>query len=733
MVTSATMENAKAFQDRNIVGICEYMSNYCATNINSSTSISSYSVLPFYNFFPVFLVYIFGSPNTRGWIQTETQPAQDIAIKNLLSVSSPFIQALEKLSVYPEYSYDLVTASLPADIQRVLTMGATELLPRVYTNCLSVNVSSGSNPIDLRAAATKQSTLLPNGTGRERVIRLNMIQLYIFYFLSAPTWEPLRSSPTSFMPYGSTANGMSGFSTNTSYMPSFSTNSSNSSLQYQIAGNLRSINLSVYPIILEEYFEHFIPAASSNVFPEFIGTFFLDACVELWIRTRWVAEGQKLSPEYMRCITAFVKYITRQDLRKLTSKTNLVMAETYRTVKDELYMLISRLALNWSKDNDYLDVVDLWAIWAAPWKLGLHPSSSDKMTYTPITHGWAHIIMDNIPFYVLLVNILLQRTGTFMYKDPEQQQPQQQYKAPTGMSYSTSPFTYGTTGADASNIRGNFRILYRIINVLKAEGLVDYLSHIEEGLKYIKSNASAVHQLDAGSSMSKPLDPYKYLSNICYNTEQMDFLVTDKLTSAYELLVQINDGAWVTRGLYSNDQGTRSKELIKTINSIRDAIIIRENNKSGKAAVHVTQLTEAYQLMCTVFKIEVTSLALPSSNQHETGQSQPPQQQYQPKFAGTRTDGFLTPEERQAILEGKMFCTPDNVQPLGIRAKTVVRTYEFPWMVDWILKVDPKLNYYYNYYLPEEKRPGFFPNELTIRPWASRQRLCITALLTRSN
>ncbi|KAI8384186.1 hypothetical protein BD560DRAFT_190865 [Blakeslea trispora] len=765
------MENLKVFQDRNIVGICEYMSNYCTANIISSNSLSHNSVMPLYNFFPVFLVYIFGSPNTRGWIQTETQPIQDQAIKSLLSVNSPFIQALKKLSVYPKYSYALVTDSLPVDIQKVLSTGATHLLPRVYASCSNVNTTSVSNLIDLRSAATKQSTLLPNGSGGERVIRLNMIQLYIFYFLSVPTWEPLRPPPVPSTAYGSTTNGIRGFNTsasyNTSYMPFSSNNSANNlspNPQHQIIGNLRSVALSVYCAVLEEYFDHFIPQNSNNMFPDRVGTFFLDACVELWIRTRWVASGQKLSDIYMQCITAFVKYITCQDLRKAMSKNNIVIAEAYRTVKYELYMLISRLALNWSKDNDYLSVVDLWAIWAAPWKFGQQPSSSDNMIYAPTAQGWGHVIMDNIPFYVLLVDILLQRTGTFMYKDsevqqqqsqsqpfqqlqqpqqpqpqlqpqlqqqpqpqPQQQpqlqpqpQPQQQYRTPIAIPSTSSSFMYGTAGSDLSNIRGNLRILYRIINVLKAEGLVEFLGHIEQGLKHIKSDVYT----------SKQSDSCKYLSNSCYGTERMDVPIIDKLNSVHDILVQVNGGVWITKGLYLNDGDLRSSELIKTVNSIRSAIAHRKDLKSEKAKAQITQLEEAYERMCQIFKINESDILNSSSNnQREANQSQPLEQQYKPEIAGSNTNGFLTEEERQSVLKGKTFCTPDNIQPLGDRSKAIVRTYEFSWMVYWISTIDQKLNYFYNRLLPEENRPGFFPDELTLRPLASRRKFYISVVI----
>jgi hypothetical protein len=53
-------------------------------------------------------------------MQTEIQLAQDTAIKNLLSVNGHFFQALLKLSTHSEYSYDLVTETLPVSVKNVV-------------------------------------------------------------------------------------------------------------------------------------------------------------------------------------------------------------------------------------------------------------------------------------------------------------------------------------------------------------------------------------------------------------------------------------------------------------------------------------------------------------------------------------------------------------------------------------------------------------------------------------
>jgi hypothetical protein len=59
------MENAKAFQERNLIGICEYINKYCEIYINNVPILSGGNVKAFHTFFPTLLVCIFGAPTKR--------------------------------------------------------------------------------------------------------------------------------------------------------------------------------------------------------------------------------------------------------------------------------------------------------------------------------------------------------------------------------------------------------------------------------------------------------------------------------------------------------------------------------------------------------------------------------------------------------------------------------------------------------------------------------------------
>lgn len=126
---------------------------------------------------------------------------------------------------------------------------------------------------------------------------------------------------------------------------------------------------SIYDEVVEEYMDRFIGCVRKNkCFHPVIGTFFLDACIELWIRTPWISFGQKLSTEFMHFITLFVKFVVSGDLRRCyfeespSSRDPITQEYTmvYDSIKDELYMLISRLALNWAKQDDYLQVGNIY-------------------------------------------------------------------------------------------------------------------------------------------------------------------------------------------------------------------------------------------------------------------------------------------------------------------------------------------------------------------------------------
>ncbi|KAI9365695.1 hypothetical protein BD770DRAFT_77749 [Pilaira anomala] len=702
------MESAKSFQQRSVVNICAYISKYCELYINSATTLNSTNVKDFHNFFPTLLVCIFGSPTTRGWIQTETSQVQDTAIKNFLSIHGQFYKALLKLAKYPEYSLDLITDSLPADVKKVLNSGSTHLLPKVYENCSYLVTASNMDPMDIRTAATRQSTLLPPASlGGDRKIKFNMLQFYLYYFVSVPTW-PRLNPPVTQPTY--TTPGRPMIPTQPQLTP------------YQIPGSLRSIGRSVYGPVLEEYL-----TKQEN-------PFFVDAIIELWIRTTWISTNQSLSPELMTYITQFVQYVVRQDLRLCPTDDKLYISQVYRKLKDELYMLISRLAFNWRKNDDYLQVVDIWSIWVTPWRLGAKPLSMEKSELNPIRSGWSLFILDNLIYYLFIVNIFLQRTSTFQFKNttpPPQQQSQQSTPFATTTTTTTTT-TSQYTGNETKS--GQLRILYRIINLVNTNGLLEFLGLTEHCLLKIQT----------GSTPSI-YDPFKTLAKLSYGTETMDFKVYEKLAQVHKILVALEgmNGIWKPKGLYAKDMNPRSEYLLKTLIAINDAIAIRDTSKwlntTDTSKNRRDTLKDAYDYMNSAFKVvginsllsdmsinnrSTSTTTTPSSSTTTTTNKFDPLKKNEktnwlrPNVVGL--NGFLSPEERDAIKQGRAICSEDHIPALGDRAVNFVRSYEIPELVRWTVQINKRINHHYDYYLPPQTRPKFLPNALSVRFLATR-------------
>lgn len=496
---------------------------------------------------------------------------------------------------------------IQADVKKVLSSGAVQFLPRVYSNCSYLVTTSNNNSIDIRTAATRQSTLIPATIGGDRKIRFNMLQFYLYYFVSVATWPPLpepvqHTTPTTSTAFNRTATPQYGTAnrlpvttthnatTNsmintTTTTTTTANNNNNTSTPNAILGRVRSITLSAYDKVMKEYFTRFIPIKSNTGYPHIIESFFFDACAELWIRTTWINTNSKLSAELMHYISSLIKYIVHHDLKQCLAGETSLIKDIYMTLKDEIYTLISRLALNWSKHDSYIQVIELWCVWAAPWKLGAEIRSAEKMDYRPIQSGWCAFILDNLPYYFAIVDIFLERMSTFLYKDNVPSTTTT--SAPTVVSY-----------GDGGTISGQLRILYRLINVMKANGLVEYLGLIENSFLKVHPATSKTEYI------------FKQLAQQSYGSDTLDKTVQDKIIDARELLGKLEgtEGVWKPKGLYSNDFSTRASSLVKTLGALNSSALARESTRTQpaeKAAKYAAQLREAYQIFLVTFKVSL--------------------------------------------------------------------------------------------------------------------------------
>ncbi|CAO3653460.1 unnamed protein product [Mucor hiemalis] len=262
---------------------------------------------------------------------------------------------------------------------------------------------------------------------------------------------------------------------------------------------------------------------------------------------------------------------------------------------------------------------------------------------------------------------------------------------------------------------------------MKANGLVEYLALIENAFLKVHPSTNKTEYI------------FKQLATQSYGSDTMDKLVQEKLIDARELLGKLEgtEGVWKPKGLYSNEFSTRASSLLKTLSALNSAALAREGSPTqpaDKAAKHAAQLREAYQIFLVTFKVVGNAHLNYNQKDPKTQTQFTPSTTTKPQWAPRSYIGGdkpLTPEEVQKIFEGKATCSYDNIPALGRRAVTVVRSYEIPYLVSWVLELDGPLNDYYNRYLPKHRRPSFMRDELTLRPLASQENfvVLISALL----
>lgn len=447
-----------------------------------------------------------------------------------------------------------------------------------------------------------------------------MIQFYFFYVVHVATWPPLpvptipmattvavtapttlgrpvHNSPTArALPHGSAAAAPS------------------------TAVRTLSIRHSVYNDIIDEYLHYFIPSVASSRPSDLhanMGPFFADACIELWLRTPWIQTGQALSTEQMHFITCFVRYITQGDLRRTQRYVGTdPVARDYRliyeSVKEELYMLISRLALNWRKQDDYLQVITLWSIWAQPWSMGrvanlkVEPTSAAH----PLTDGWAPVILENLLYYIPLVEIFLQRIAQFDFAS-----------APAPASAPLGGMRPLNTQPSVLTTEGQLAILYRLVHVFRAEGLMDFLATLEAGLvrvrgEYIGAPPLAMPQPD-GESLDARLG--RYFSSQKGNMDE----VWSRLKKTYDQLVQLGGGSWNPPHLYitGSTETQRADACVKTLQAVFQGAMKSQESKaatwgqpdirtrgivSNVVKGHTEDLKKASELFARIFSVKRT-------------------------------------------------------------------------------------------------------------------------------
>lgn len=261
-----------------------------------------------------------------------------------------------------------------------------------------------------------------------------------------------------------------------------------------------------------------------------------------------------------------------------------------------------------SQSGRFLKVISLWSVWAAPWRRGSAPRSFEAETHQPLLEGWAPFILDNVLYYLPLVEIFLQHMSTFNYasKSTSDTPP-----VPTSSFQSNqigpAAATASTTIAPSTNngkIGDQLRILYRLINVLKARGVVEFLSLIEQALVGIQADAT---ESSNGFPIADSIDIIT--NNYLKSSKRED--VFNSLTRSYDTLVQLGGGSWQPPNLYIQ-KAPRAEPLVKTLNALQQASEMRQDvvrlwgahgTASRKAGQHMQELDKATNIMTSLFSV----------------------------------------------------------------------------------------------------------------------------------
>jgi hypothetical protein len=410
-----------------------------------------------------------------------------------------------------------------------------------------------------------------------------------------------------------------------------------------------------YKSLLRDYLSTYIPRNQPTS-----ETFFLDACMELWVRIVSVPSNGKLNNDLMHYITFFVQYIIGCDLRREEN------AWIYESCHREIYLLISRLLVNYS-DDQYLAVMDLWTIWASPWSFGETPKS--VMTNQQ-AHTFSKVILENVPVYFQLVDTILSKTSRYTFTNMRKASPMENVLS-------------------IENVDQQIRILHRLNNVLYTEQIKPILSLIE----------SALYKIDGGlTSPNDVMDsPFIPLARYTGLTQKDIF---DRLTGWHSLMVALDGGVFKRRFLYlPND--TRFDYLIKTIAQVQQAITKMESNSILGVSVlqrkqQVTELKKAEEKLKFVFDISKDVPIATLSQPMPTKPFEIVKRRPSPPKAGLSSGGFLTAEEIKKVKEGLMECSKRNAPRVGRRPRTVVRSYEWGEALMWTVDMEDKINPWVN-------------------------------------
>ncbi|KAI9289364.1 hypothetical protein BC943DRAFT_314186 [Umbelopsis sp. AD052] len=737
-----------------IIGTCNRLKSFFAQYTSIIIDASNGIAKTFHAQLPKILAEIFGSSTKRGWLQIATTKQEDKAVYELLEPNGPFFTCILQMQYQRHFAYEILPNKLPANIQAFFKPSAYHLLPPIYSDRMQIyspeqmSFTDSSNPFrQLSASQAAMGRRIAGASTGITDIKLTFsaYEFFIFNFLHGAIWNTYKqelAKPFPHMTFPTQA-----FGQRHAFPPS-------KPAQPQPKCMLNTM----YAPLLEAYVAWALPTSAGGMKSrKEESNFFFQAASEVWVNETIPSYGQRLADEVLFCIATLSRATMQQDLRKATSvgkfhSNSDVISFAYTSMKDCMYIWLKEAIKNWPLEDSFLEIVNLWSIWAAPWRFG-DPARSEADDKTkPIDEGWGLYIAHNFLFYHTLVELLLLRSAKYGYAE----------NAPR---YHYVIRSIATRHRDNGSVKGEVRSLLRLVNVLSLEGIVPLLSEIEQALT-TQSNAQTgaarhdfgIHtpilltQVDPaisailpelrsnmavleGPEWSPPTMYSKYMPGAKNPIDEALLALKQAIYLRFSMLPKQH-----TAGSSSGDSNWRN--IVATTSHVaplsRASLSPEAASRVRKQATEMQRLAQSLGMVFNIPAAELEHLALAGSIDDDTAASQlqsrkgPVRTLFAQISQQVRQRGFLSSEGKKEVQEGLRKCSNLDVPALGPRAEHMVRSYEVAMLIPYVVWFDRHLNRYYQRFVPETST--VFPPRLTIRPiaaWINLAYLLLIILLWR--
>ncbi|KAH8547896.1 hypothetical protein BGW37DRAFT_470649 [Umbelopsis sp. PMI_123] len=674
-----------------IIGTCNtlksFFTQYTSIIIDASNGIAK----TFHAQLPKILAEIFGSSAKRGWLQIATTKQEDKAVYELLEPNGPFFICILQMQYQRHFAYEILPNKLPANIQAFFKPSAYHLLPPIYSDRMQaysaeqMTYTDNANPLyqsrQLSASQAAIGRRIAGTTAGTTDVKLTFsaYEFFIFNLLHGAIWNTYKQEvvkPLHHMTFPTQAFGQ---------RPAIP---QNRSLQPQAKCMLNTM----YAPLLEAYVAWALPTSAGGMKArKDESNFFFQAASEVWVNENIPSQGQRVTDEVLFCIATLSRAIMQQDLRKTTTigtfhPNSDVISFAHMSMKDCMYIWLKQAIANWPMEDSFLEVANLWSMWAAPWRFG-DPARSEADDKTkPIEEGWGLYIAHNFLFYHTLVQLLLLRAARFGY-------------AESSPRYSYIIRSVSTRYKDNGTVKGEVRSLLRLVNVLSLDAVVPLLSEIEQALANQTNARTGIHhdfgiqdptfaQVDPVISVILPelRSSIAVLEGPDWSPVPMySKYIPGAKNPIDDALLALKQAIYLRFSMLPKQQVTGSasdsnwRSIVATTSQVAPMSRVSLSQEAAlrirRQATEMQKLAQSLGMMFNIPQAELEHLALAGSIDSDTAASQlqsnkgPVRTLFAQISQQVRQRGFLTSEGKKEVQEGLRKCSNLDVPALGPRAE----------------------------------------------------------------